>query len=144
MRCPMEQHSGLRRYQEQIKDETRARIDEAIQSMRAERITITVTSLAEETGLSRRTLYADYVQSYLKNFREFNPAISDEPNPERITELENNLKACKDALKKREKDNRELKLENAVLKQRLHEADERYEHLLGQYQVDVGNKIIHF
>ena len=140
----MEQHSGLRHYQDQIKDKTRARIDEAIQSMRAERITITITSLAEETGLSRRTLYADYVQSFLKNYREFNPAISKEPAPERVAELENNLKACKDTLKKREKDIRELKLENAVLKQRLHEADERYEHLLGQYQVEVGNKIIHF
>ena len=140
----MEQHSGLRHYQEQNKNKTRARIDEAIQSMRAERITITITSLAEETGLSRRTLYADYVQSFLKNYREFNPAIAEGPAPERVAELENNLKACKDALKKREKDIKELKLENVVLKQRLHEADERYEHLLGQYQVDVGNKIIHF
>ena len=37
-----------------------------------------------------------------------------------------------------------LKLENAVLKESLRESEERYAYLLGRYQEDVGNKIIHF
>lgn len=37
-----------------------------------------------------------------------------------------------------------LQLEIAVLMQRLQDANEQYEYLLGKYQVDVGNKIIHF
>jgi hypothetical protein len=57
----MEQHSGLKCYYEGIKEDTRIRIDKAIQAMRAEKVTITISSLAEETGLSRRTMYADYV-----------------------------------------------------------------------------------
>ena len=72
----MEQHSGLKCYYEGIKEDTRIRIDKAIQAMRAEKVTITISSLAEETGLSRRTMYADYVQSFLKNYREFNPLVS--------------------------------------------------------------------
>ena len=140
----MEQHSGLRHYQDRIKDETRSRIDDAIHSMRAERVPITITALSEETGLSRRTLYAGYVQSFLKNYREFNPNISDEPTSEKVSALENELAACKGSIKKKDKEIKELKLEISVLKQKLYESDERYNYLLGRYQVDVGNKIIHF
>lgn len=140
----MPQGKGLKVYQEQIKDETRARIDEAIQYMRAEKITITITSLAEETGLSRRTMYAEYIQSFLKNYSEFNPGVSQAPTSETIIELENSVLALKEKLKTIGKKNKEFKLENSALKEKLRRANEQYEYLLGRYQVDVGNKIVHF
>ena len=140
----MEQHSGLKCYYEGIKEDTRIRIDKAIQAMRAEKATITISSLAEETGLSRRTMYADYVQSFLKNYREFNPLVSQEPDPEAVLELKNTISALNAKLKESSRKNRELKLENAVLKESLRESEERYAYLLGRYQEDVGNKIIHF
>lgn len=140
----MEQHSGLKCYYEGIKEDTRIRIDKAIQAMRAEKATITISSLAEETGLSRRTMYADYVQSFLKNYREFNPLVSQEPDPEAVLELKNTISALNAKLKESSRKNRELKLENAVLKESLRESEERYAYLLGRYQEDVGNKIIQF
>ena len=140
----MEQHSGLKCYYEGIKEDTRIRIDKAIQAMRAEKVTITISSLAEETGLSRRTMYADYVQSFLKNYREFNPLVSQEPDSEAVLELKNTISALNAKLKESSRKNRELKLENAVLKESLRESEERYAYLLGRYQEDVGNKIIQF
>ena len=140
----MEQHSGLKCYYEGIKEDTRIRIDKAIQAMRAEKVTITISSLAEETGLSRRTMYADYVQSFLKNYREVNPLVSQEPDPEAVLELKNTISALNAKLKESSRKNRELKLENAVLKESLRELEERYAYLLGRYQEDVGNKIIQF
>lgn len=140
----MEQHSGLKCYYEGIKEDTRIRIDKAIQAMRAEKVTITISSLAEETGLSRRTMYVDYVQSFLKNYREFNPLVLQEPDPEAVLELKNTISALNAKLKESSRKNRELKLENAVLKESLRESEERYAYLLGRYQEDVGNKIIQF
>ena len=140
----MEQHSGLKCYYEGIKEDTRIRIDKAIQAMRAEKVTITISSLAEETGLSRRTMYADYVQSFLKNYREFNPGVSEEPSPEVVTELKNMISSLNNRIKEADRKNKALKLEISVLKNRLQESEEQYAYLLGRYQEEVGNKIIHF
>lgn len=112
--------------------------------MRAERTTITITTLAEELGVSRQYLYAEYIQRFLKNYREFNQSLPDIPDIETISELEKNLLAARSELKEEKKKTKALRLEIAVLKQQLQDANKQYEYLLGQYQVDVGNKIIHF
>ncbi len=140
----MGQLDGIKAIQEQQRQETRIRIDEAIQSMRKQKVTITITTLAEELGVSRQSLYAEYIQRFLKNYREFNSSLFDIPTPEVFSELENNLSESRNGLKAEKKKTKELKLEIAVLKQKLQEAEERYEYLLGQYQKDVGDKIIHF
>ncbi|MBQ2597543.1 MAG: hypothetical protein II581_06550, partial [Oscillospiraceae bacterium] len=46
--------------------------------------------------------------------------------------------------KEADRKNKALKLEISVLKNRLQESEEQYAYLLGRYQEDVGNKIIHF
>lgn len=140
----MGQLDGIKALQEQKRHEMRTRIDEAIQTMRVQKTTITVTTLAEELGVSRRALYAEYVQAHLKNYREFNPNLSEEPSSEVFLELKNTVSSLNGKIKEANRKNKELKLENSVLKEKLKEANERYEYLLGQYQVEVGNKIIHF
>lgn len=140
----MGQLDGLKAMQEQQRQEMRVRIEEAIQSMRAERTTITITTLAEELGVSRQSLYAEYIQRFLKNYREFNQSLPDIPDIETISELEKNLLAARSKLKEEKKKTKALRLEITVLKQQLQDANKQYEYLLGQYQVDVGNKIIHF
>lgn len=140
----MGQLDGLKAMQEQQRQEMRVRIEEAIQSMRAERTTITITTLAEELGVSRQSLYAEYIQRFLKNYREFNQSLPDIPDIETISELEKNLLAARSELKEEKKKTKALRLEITVLKQQLQDANKQYEYLLGQYQVDVGNKIIHF
>jgi hypothetical protein len=47
-------------------------------------------------------------------------------------------------IKEADRKNKALKLETSVLKNRLQESEEQYAYLLGRYQEDVGNKIIHF
>lgn len=140
----MGQLDGLKAIQEQQRQEMRVRIEEAIQSMRAERTTITITTLAEELGVSRQSLYAEYIQRFLKNYREFNQSLPDIPDIETISELEKNLLVARSKLKEEKKKTKALRLEITVLKQQLQDANKQYEYLLGQYQVDVGNKIIHF
>ena len=140
----MDRLEGIKHFQDQQRDEMRTRIDEAIRSMRAQRITITLSTLAEEIGVSRRALYAEYVQSFLKNYPEFNPILTSGPTLEMVSELENNLLATKNDLKIEKKKNKELRQENTILKQKIAETEEKYEFLLGRYQVDVGNKIIQF
>lgn len=139
----MEQPKGLKLFQEQQRSEMRTRIDEAIRTMRADRSTITLSSLAEELGVSRRALYADYVQCFLKNYREFNPGVSEEPSLEVVTELKNMISSLNNRIKEADRKNKALKLEISVLKNRLQESEEQYAYLLGRYQEDVGNKIIH-
>ena len=140
----MGQLDGLKAMQEQQRQEMRVRIEEAIQSMRAEKTTITITTLAEELGVSRQSLYAEYIQRFLKNYREFNQSLPDILDIETISELEKNLLAARSELKEEKKKTKALRLEITVLKQQLQDANKQYEYLLGQYQVDVGNKIIHF
>ena len=140
----MGQLDGLKAMQEQQRQEMRVRIEEAIQSMRAERTTITITTLAEELGVSRQSLYAEYIQGFLKNYREFNQSLPDIPDIETISELEKNLLVVRSKLKEEKKKTKALRLEITVLKQQLQDANKQYEYLLGQYQVNVGNKIIHF
>ena len=140
----MGQLDGLKAMQEQQRQEMRIRIEEAIQSMRAERTSITITTLAEELGVSRQSLYAEFIQRFLKNYREFNQSLPDIPDIETISELEKNLLAARSELKEEKKKTKALRLEITVLKQQLQDANKQYEYLLGQYQVDVGNKIIHF
>ena len=111
--------------------------------MRVNKTTITLSSLAEELGVSRRSLYADYIQCFLKNYREFNPGVSEEPSSEAVAELKNTISSL-NRLKDANRKNKELKLELSVIKNRLQESEEQYAYLLGRYQEDVGNKIIHF
>ncbi len=139
----MGQLDGLKAIQEQQRQEMRTRIEDAIQSLRAQKNTITITTLAEELGVSRQSLYAEYIQRILKTYREFNPSLPETPPPEVISDLEKTLSAVRSELKEEKKKTKALRLEITVLKQRLQEANEQYEYLLGQYQIDVGNKIIH-
>ena len=140
----MERPKGLKLFQEQQRSEMRTRIDEAIRTMRADRSTITLSSLADELGVSSRALYADYVQCFLKYYREFNPGVSEEPSPEVVTELKNMISNLNNRIKEADRKNKALKLEISVLKNRLQESEEQYAYLLGRYQEEVGNKIIHF
>ena len=79
-----------------------------------------------------------------RSFREFNQSLPDIPDIETISELEKNLLVARSKLKEEKKKTKALRLEITVLKQQLQDANKQYEYLLGQYQVDVGNKIIHF
>lgn len=122
----------------------RALIKDAILEMRANKITITKKALAEELGVSVRTLYADYIAEFLQNFPEFNPSVQSVVPSRELELIKNENAGLKEKMKTLAAKNRSLKLELIAVKQKLNESEAKYEHLLGQYQIEVGNKIIHF
>ena len=69
--------------------------------------------------------------------------MSEEPSLEVVTELKNMISSLNNRIKEADRKNKALKLEISVLKNRLQESEEQYAYLLGRYQEDVGNKIIH-
>ncbi len=140
----MERREWAKTLKKQQRDETKKRIKEAIFDMRANKITITKTSLAEELGLTRQALNAEYIKEYLQNFVEFNPALENVSPSREIESLKNEVDALQFKIKDLSTKNKNLKRDLALTNQQLKDAQKQYEYLLGQYQVEVGNKIIHF
>lgn len=64
--------------------------------------------------------------------------------PEKVSELQNEIKAFKAKNKELRVTIRELRLDLERTKTKLADAEDRYERLLGRYQQDVSAKIIHF
>lgn len=140
----MDRREWVKKHNQQRRIEMRAQIKEAILYMRANKITITKSSLAEEIGVSRQALNSDYVKEYLCNFSEFNRDLQTEVSSEAFESLKNENAALKSEKRELQEKNRQLKTKLALVEKQLAEANKRYEYLLGQYQLDVGNKVIQF
>ncbi len=141
----MRRGESLKKLHKEQRETLVKRIDEAIHDMRANQITINKTTLAEELGITRRALYADHIKIALMRYPEFNPALSEKTETnENIQSLLNEIASLKAENKKLSEKNRVLRLECKAVKSELKDAKERYEHLLGKYQIDVGAKIVHF
>ena len=140
----MQQGNNLKLLKEQQRAEMRARISAEIEEMRSQQITITKKSLAESLGITERNMYTPYIKAFLLNFPEFNKGLKSDVSSEQISELQNEIKALKVKNKELQVSNRELRLDLKATKMKLKESEDRYEHLLGRYQQDVSEKIIHF
>ncbi|MBP3210368.1 MAG: hypothetical protein J6M64_10775 [Oscillospiraceae bacterium] len=140
----MERREWAKTLKKQQRNDTKARIKEAILDMRANKVTITKTSLAEELGLSRQAMNADYIKEFLQSFVEFNPDLENVAPSQEIEYLKNEAAALRAKIKDLTAKNKQLKNDLALTKQQLNDTEKQYEYLLGQYQVEVGDKIIHF
>ena len=140
----MERREWAKTLKKQQRNDTKARIKEAILDMRANKVTITKTSLAEELGLSRQAMNADYIKEFLQSFMEFNPDLENVAPSQEIEYLKNEAAALRAKIKDLTAKNKQLKNDLALTKQQLNDTEKQYEYLLGQYQVEVGDKIIHF
>ena len=85
-----------------------------------------------------------YIKEFLQNFVEFNPNLENVAPSQEIECLKNEAVAYQAKIKDLTAKNKQLKRDLALTKQQLKDAQKQYEYLLGQYQVEVGNKIIHF
>ncbi|MBQ6317565.1 MAG: hypothetical protein IJI13_08570 [Oscillospiraceae bacterium] len=112
--------------------------------MRANKVTITKTSLAEELGMSKQAMNADYIKEFLQSFVEFNPNLENVAPSQEIEYLKNEAATLRAKIKDLTAKNKQLKNDLALTKQQLNDIEKQYEYLLGQYQVEVGDKIIHF
>ena len=140
----MERREWAKTLKKQQRNDTKARIKEAILDMRTNKVTITKTSLAEELGLSRQAMNADYIKEFLQSFVEFNPDLENVVPSQEIEYLKNEAAALRAKIKDLTAKNKQLKNDLALTKQQLNDTEKQYEYLLGQYQVEVGDKIIHF
>ena len=140
----MERREWVNQLNQQRQEKMKSRILEAILYMRENNITITKTSLAEELQTSRQALNAPYLKEYLNSFPEFNPDLQMIVPTQEMDILRNDNDVLRAKIKAVTQKNRQLKNELSAAKQEAKEAREKYEYLLGQYQVEVGNKIIHF
>lgn len=138
------QAEGLKSYQEAKRENMRSQIAKTIDRMRAEKITITKKSLAEELGITERAMYAPYITTFLQKFREFNPNLDSPVSPGDIESYQNEIRVLKAKVKELTVKNRELKMDVDDAKEKLHEFEEKYNHLLGQYYKDVSEKITYF
>ena len=87
----MERREWAKTLKKQQRNDTKARIKEAILDMRANKVTITKTSLAEELGLSRQAMNADYIKEFLQSFVEFNPDLENVAPSQEIEYLKNGV-----------------------------------------------------
>ena len=67
------QNEGIRTYQENKRQETLSRIDEAYQYLKESHLSITKKALSDTSGIPLRTIHQPYVQQYLLQYPEFNP-----------------------------------------------------------------------
>lgn len=140
----MERREWAKTLKKQQRDEMKACIEEAIHNMRENKVTITKTSLAEELGVTRQALNAEYIKEYLQNFAEFNPALEIAAPSHEIEALKNEVAAMQSKIKDLSAKNKQLKSDLVLAKQQLKESKDQYEHLLGEYQVRVGDKVVYF
>lgn len=137
-------NKGIVNYQNGQRQHTLKKVDDAIAYLRTKGLQITKTSVADEAGISRKTLYLDYVKIYLMAFPEFN-ASKENPEKNRTNEeyaLE--ISYIKQTISNTKNANRKLRIENTELRQKNIQLNEKYKRLLGAYQNEVGNKLLRF
>lgn len=139
----MAQGDGLRAYQEECREAMRRRITEGIGEMREENMRITKKALAEVIGVPERTMYLPYITAFLQGFKEFNPGLGNQDITDRSEEFQNEIKSLKAKNKELSVRNRELKIELSNTKGKLQDMKSEYERLLGRYQKEVSEKIVH-
>lgn len=140
---------NLKTYQENAKTETLKNLDAALKEMQEKHLKITASSLAEEVGMTRQSMYTPYIKDFLNKHPIYSQRnkihISDEDAAKEeveelkaeIERLNSALRACKNKLNK-------TQAENVVLHNKVFELSDEYSKLLGRYQTDISKKIIKF
>ena len=135
----------LYKIQERQRQEMLKKIDVAIKYLRSAGIKVTKKNISEEAEISYNTLQQDYIKKALMTYYEFNPELLNPNNLVKENEgLMKKITIIEKELKVEKGKNKRQKLEIAALKGDLAEQQEKYEHLLGEYQIQVGKKIIPF
>lgn len=136
-------NQGLVVYKQSQREETLRRIDEAIIYLRAKGLEITKKNIASELGMHYNTLKKQYITNHLLRYPEFNPDIQ---VPMSVTneDLEKEVACVRIKLIKAKLANKNLSADNTRLRLENKELANKYQRLLGRYQIDVGKKIIPF
>lgn len=128
---------------EKKRNDTKYKIEEAINFLRAKNLSVTRTSIAEETGIHYNTLKQPYIRDFLHQYSEFKSDI-EETTVLSLAEAITQINDLQEKLQRIKQTNRNLISENTIIKSKYRELNEKYQHLLGRYQLDTGRKIIPF
>lgn len=128
---------------EQKRENMRSSIESAIERLRNAGIRVTKKSIADEIGCHENTLKQPYIREFLSSFDEFQPHSKEDPPITleqallRISKLENALIHSKNR-------NQFLIAEQTRIRIERDEYENKYRHLLGKYQTEVGKKRVGF
>lgn len=140
-----ENHSAFADYQKQQIANTLARIDEAIVYLREKQLPISKVSVANEACLSLRVMHKPHVREHLSQYPEFNPTLTEaQLSDNDIRKYEEKISNLNAKLKKAQEHKKLLAENNAELKKELEDLNQKYQRLLGKYQVQFGEKIVPF
>lgn len=136
---------GIALAQEKQRESTLRLLDQTIQEMQQKHLPITKTSVADEAGVSRQSLYAPYIKNFLDGHPAFNPNLAKtNDSPQTIAHLQIENEKQKQKLLSLQEELRKTKKLLQMSKQSYTELNREYKKLLGRYQTDVGKKTIHF
>lgn len=140
----MGRHKGYTSFQEEQCKQMLKNIDDCISYMEKHNLRICMSALADEMGVSRQALYANYVKLHLKEYKYFNKDLArdDDICAEDITQIAHERDRYKDInanlkeqIRKIKSELQQQKNENTILQM-------KYQRLLGDYQQNVSSKVI--
>ena len=138
------QNEGVRAYQEEQRQETLSKIDEAYRYLKDTHQTVTKTAISKESGVSKKTLTKPYVYKHLMRYPEFagteiEKSGTSEEMAARIKMLEEQLKISVQRNKKLTEELKKVKAENDIKYKQLR-LD--YERIAGAYQKLSEKKLV--
>ena len=137
-------NKGLVDYQKMQRKNTLDQIDKAVLFLRENGLPVTKKAIAEEVGMAYNSIKAEYVRIHLLKYPEFNPEIQGGIVSHGTDETKREILSLKEALNKENRSKKIIVAENIKLKAELKELMLKYQRLLGEYQIQVGNKIVPF
>ncbi|WP_418846575.1 hypothetical protein [Phocaeicola sp.] len=136
---------GITLAQEKQRQATLRLLEQTIQEMQQKHLPITKTSVADEAGVSRQSLYAPYIKDFLDGHPAFQTNLAKaDKSPPTIAYLQIENEKQKQKLLSLQEELRKTKKLLQMSKQSYAELNREYQKLLGRYQTDVGQKFIHF
>ena len=114
-------------------------IDDAICYLRGAGLPVTKKAIADELGCHKNTLQQSYIREILLRYKEFQHSGKDQKD---ISQLEQRIQQLEKMLSNSRNYNMRLVSENEKLRQERNQYEDKYRHLLGEYQTVVGKKRI--
>ena len=136
--CKKEKHDISKRSQE-----TFDKITQAIEYLRENHIPVTKSKICAETNLHPNSMSLPHIREFLNTFPEFQTPHPKTDVLKSIDDYIQENKSLQERLKVSQNKNKRLEQTIIGLREELKEVNLDYKKLLGAYQENCGNKIIH-
>lgn len=135
--------NNFEQFQEEKRKEMKENVERAIIHLRELGIRVTKRSIAEEVGCHENSLRKPYMKDYLSQFEEFqSKTVEENTSPMSLDEALTRISYLEDQLEHSKHNNRVLRETISQIRKERDAYEYKYRKLLGQYQIDIGKKII--